>query len=62
MIECPECRRLFEPERPSRADGYCSRHCARCAQARRGVPSAEDKKASLLDAVAKRFDELFKDK
>ena len=60
MIECPECRKLFEPERPSRTDGCCSRHCARVRQARRGEPSAEDIKARFLDAVAEQFDKIIK--
>lgn len=60
--ECPECRKLFKPERLVRNafGGCCSRHCARIKQARHGIPSIEDKKAKFMDEVMKRFDDIFK--
>ena len=61
-IECPECKELFLPERPSRAvlGGCCSRRCARIRQARHGEPSLEDKKARFVDVMMQKFDEIFK--
>jgi hypothetical protein len=55
--ECPECRKLFLG-RPAQV--YCSRRCARTAQARQGVPSIEDKKAQFADAILAKFDEIFR--
>jgi hypothetical protein len=58
MIECPECRKVYQPEHPDQI--CCSRHCARIRDARRGEPSLEDKKARFTDAILKKFDEIFR--
>ena len=60
MIECPECKRLFTPSHPSRKNACCSRKCARTREARKGIPSLEDKKAQFVDAFLQKFDEIFK--
>ena len=58
MKECPECHKLFMPERASQQ--FCGRHCARMAQARHGEPSMEDKKMRFADAILAKLDEIFK--
>ena len=58
--ECPQCHQFFKTKEVRQV--YCCRRCARIAQAMRGVPSLEDRKMALLDAVAQKFDELFKEK
>lgn len=40
---------------------FCGRHCARVNEARRGIPSHEDKRARVLDAVGKAIDAEFKE-
>jgi hypothetical protein len=60
VTTCAECKILFKPE--DKRQRYCSRRCARIAQARGGIPSHEDRKARLLDGVSKMVDELFGEK
>jgi hypothetical protein len=59
-IECRECKQIVDTD--ERGQVYCSRHCARIAQARLGVPSDEDRKARFLDRAAALFDEFLKPK
>ena len=56
--QCPECRGFFDPAEPEQV--YCSRHCARTAQARRGIPSEEDRVARFVDEVLKLHRDIFK--
>lgn len=58
MKKCPECPKVFNPDKPEQI--YCSRRCARLAQAHKGIPSIEDKKALFADAMMQKFDEIFK--
>ena len=58
MKLCPECRKVYKPDKPDQV--YCSRHCARTAQARHGEPSMEDKKMRFADAILAKLDEIFK--
>ena len=60
FLECPECKTLFPPERPSRDGGCCSRHCARIRDARKGEPSMEDKKARFMAEMMERLETIFK--
>jgi hypothetical protein len=60
LLECPECKTLFPPERPSRNGGFCSRHCARIRDARKGEPSMEDKKARFIAEMMERLEQIFK--
>ncbi len=59
ILLCPECRKVFVPERPEQR--FCNRRCARISQARGGVPSQEDKEARLADAILKAVREIFKE-
>lgn len=58
-MQCEEsaCGQLFHPKEPGQR--FCSRRCARLYQARHGLPSYEDKKALLLQALTQKIDELF---
>jgi hypothetical protein len=60
MIECRECRKLFKPKDAEHE--FCDRHCARTFQARRGVPSQEDKEATFANGVMKLFHDIFRPK
>lgn len=60
LRECPECKMVYLPKETEQV--FCSRRCARIKQARQGLPSYEDVRASLLSEFGGAIDKYFKPK
>lgn len=62
MKECrdPDCKKIFRPS--ERDQEFCSRHCARVFQMRRGIPSEEDTKMLFMSAMSDAYDRIVKRK